>query len=390
MLRRPFALLALAALPLAACAPIPEPTPISPAAVSPFTGYRSAKYANPAMWLCRPDLPLGADHCRVDLTATEIRPDGSRVAVSYVPAAAPKVDCFYVYPTVDLGIVADNHTDFSDVGPMARTAAAQAARLGEVCSVYAPLYRQVTIGAYLTGDESREARLLVAFSDVADAFLHYLGQHNQGRKIVLVGHSQGAEMVVRLIQRFFDHDPALRERLLLAMPIGGQVEVPRGRTTGGTFATVPICTRAGEVGCVIAFRSYRDGTSVSAGRWAPKPGNETVCVNPASVDRNERRLLSRAYLPADGRGRRALRGVDDVATPFVVYPNLYAARCAEAPGGYRYLAVSEARGAGDVRESPIDLASFALNTAMGLHVLDLQLPQGELIDLVARRAAALP
>jgi hypothetical protein len=62
----------------------------------------------------------------------------------------------------------------------------------------------------------------------------------------------------------------------------------------------------------------------------------------------------------------------------------------ETPEGFRYLAVSEARGAGDTRESPVDLAAFVLNTGLGLHILDFQLPQGELIDLVARRAAALP
>src|SRR5262249_5186790 len=159
---------------------------------------------------------LPSDHCRVDLAATEIHPDRSRSVQRHVPAATPKVDCFYVYPTVDLGVIPDNHTDFSDLEPMSTTAAAQVARLGEVCHLYAPIYRQVPIGAYLGGDEAREARLAVAFSDVADAFLHYLGQHNHGRKIVLVGHSQGAEMVVRLLRRFFDGDPALRERLLLA------------------------------------------------------------------------------------------------------------------------------------------------------------------------------
>jgi len=38
----------------------------------------------------------------------------------------------------------------------------------------------------------------------------------------------------------------------------------------------------------------------------------------------------------------------------------------------------------------VDLASFAFNTVMGLHVLDLQFSQDELIDLIGRRAAALP
>ena len=36
---------------------------------------------------------------------------------------------------------------------------------------------------------------------VVDAFLHYMGQYNRGRKVVLLGHSQGAQMIVRLLQR---------------------------------------------------------------------------------------------------------------------------------------------------------------------------------------------
>jgi hypothetical protein len=380
-------LVAAAALALG-CAPIPEPTAPPVARDSSFAGYASAKYADGRMWLCRPDLP--SDACRIDLTATEVHPDGSRSVVPHVPARAPKVDCFYVYPTVDLGVVPDNHTDFSDLQPMASTAAAQAARLGEVCDVYAPLYRQVTIGTYVFGGGDLERRLTVAFSDVADAFAHYLGQYNRGRKIVIIGHSQGAQMVVRLLRRFVEGNPALRERLLVAMAIGDAVEVPKGRLTGGTFATLPVCTGPDELGCVVAFHTYRAGTEVTPGRSAPKPGNETVCVNPASVDRNERRWFSRTYLPAGEKARRVLRGIDGVTTPFVLFRDLYAGQCVDGPGGFRYLAVGEQRGPGDTRQGPIDLGSFVLNTQMGTHILDLQFPQGDLIDMIARRAAALP
>ena len=43
--------------------------------------------------------------------------------------------------------------------------------------------------------------------------------------------------------------------------------------------------------------------------------------------------------------------------------------------------------ADDARVSPIDLSSFWLRGRMGLHLLDLQFAQGDLIDMVARRAA---
>jgi hypothetical protein len=384
---RSFCLAAATAL-TSACA-LPEATVMPPGLHSPYTGYASVKYADPQSWLCRPDLP--ADRCRVDLTATEIRPDRSRAVVPHVPAARAKVDCFYVYPTVDLGVIPGNHTDFADLDPMSNTTLAQAARLSEVCDLYVPLYRQVTIGTYLGSEARLEARLGVAFSDVADAFAHYLGQHNRGRKVALIGHSQGAEMVVRLLKRFFDDDPALRERLLVAMPIGGQFEVARGKRVGGSLATIPICAGPDELGCVVAFRTYRAGSNPSTpARWVPKPGNETACVNPASVDRNERSRFSRTYFPATGNARRWLRGVDGVQTPFVVFRDLYAGQCVDGAGGDRYLAVSTSPGPDDARQGPLDLEMFGLNTPMGMHVLDFQFPQGDLIDLVGRRAAAVP
>ncbi len=371
-----------------ACAPIPALTAMPPVTPGGAAGYASPKYADGSRWLCRPDLP--ADRCRIDLTATEIHPDGSRTIVPHAPATANKVDCFYVYPTVDFDDVPGNHTDFDDLEPMAGTTAAQVARLSEVCDLYAPLYRQITIGTYFFGAEQRERRLAVAFSDVADAFAHYLGQYNRGRPIALIGHSQGAEMVTRLLRRFFDDDPALRARLLVAMPIGGWVEAPKGRTTGGTFTNLPVCTRPDELGCVVAYHTYREGSEVTPGSWGPKPGNEAVCVNPTSVDRNERRWFSGTYLPANARAQRLLTGIEGVTTPYVLFRELYTGHCVESPGGYRYLAVAEQRGPGDTRPSPIDLGTFALNTGMGMHILDLQFPQGDLVDMVARRAAALP
>jgi hypothetical protein len=371
-----------------ACAELPPVTVLPPPSRPAYDGYRSAKYADDRQWLCRPDLP--GDRCHGDLTATEMLPDGSRRVVPHVPASAPKVDCFYVYPTVDMRLYPGNHLDFADVEPMASTTLAQAARFGEVCNVYAPLYRQVTIGTYVFGEAAREKRLAVAYSDVADAFAHYLGQYNHGRKIVVIGHSQGSQMVARLVSQFFESDPLLRERLLLAMPIGGWVEVPHGKTAGATFPTVPVCTRADETGCIVAFRTHRAGTSVSPGRMTPTPGDDTVCVNPVSVDRNERRPLSRTYFPATGAARHALEGIDGVTTPWVLYRDYYSAECVDGPAGYRYLAIAASPPPGDARVAPFDLAHPVLNSSLGTHILDLQFPQGDLIDMVARRAAQLP
>jgi hypothetical protein len=383
---------ALAALALLSCAHAPlRPAPGPPQDLkSPFTGFESAHYKDPSTWLC---LPGRLDACGADLDATELHADGTRVTVRDTPApGADKVDCFYVYPTVDLSLAPANHDSFSDLSPMTHATVAQAARFRNVCSLYVPLYRQVTIGTYLRGGgapSAREPYMAVAESDVVDAFLHYMGQWNAGHKIVLIGHSQGAEMTTRLLKRLFDNDPVMRDRLLLAMPIGGAVEVPKGRTVGGSFAHIPVCAQALETSCIVAYRSYAAGGQVRAGLSTPAPGNETVCVNPAELAKGGPRLFTRAFIPAGPGVRQFLHGIDNVATPFVLLRDFYEGHCIEGDAGYRYLVVAPAPTLEDKRVSPIDFGDRRLHGVLGLHILDFQFPQGDLLDLVAQRAARL-
>ena len=370
----------------AACAPLPPRTVTPSSTTSPFTGYSSATYTRDDRWLCRPGLP--GNRCIADLSATEILPDLSRRIIPHVAAVDPKVDCFYVYPTVDMGLVSANHTDLADREAIATAALAQIARWSEVCNVFVPLYRQATIGAYLFATPSeRNQRLEVAYSDVADAFTHYLGQYNRGRKIVLVGHSQGAEMVVRLVKQFFEDDSVLRKRLLVALPIGRPIEVPRGRQSGGTFATTPVCTADAVTGCVVAFQSLSAGQHANPASWTPAAGNETVCVNPSSVETNERRYFSDVVLPRDLPRVGSLRGIEGITTRFVVVRDLYTGQCRDGEHGYRFLSIGYEPKPGDRRASLLDLSSFVLTTPLGLHNLDLQFAQGDLLALVARKAA---
>ena len=366
----------IATVVLAGCG-LAKPTTLPKDLQSPYTGYASPQYREPTKWLC---LPGRADPCNHDLTATEMRADGTSALLPQAIAESPAIDCFYVYPTMDLRLRAANQEDFTDVSGIVRATNAQAALFGQVCSLYVPLYRQVSIGTYFTGEQRREAGLAVAFSDVADAFLHYMGTYNRGRKIVLLGHSQGAEMVKRLLQRFFDDDPSMRERLLLAMPIGGDFEAPIGKTTGGTFRNVPYCTKDDEVGCVVADRSHRDASDVPSTQSVP-PGHEAICVNPANLAERGERAPLHAFFPKYGQ----LAGQDALTTPYVFYRDLYTGRCVEGPKGKRVLEIAETAEPDGLRKSPIDLSTWRWGTRMGTHVADFQFPQGDLVELVRRR-----
>ncbi len=218
-----------------------------------------------------------------------------------------------------------------------------------------------------------------------DAFAHYLGQLNRGRRIVLIGHSQGAEMVMRLVHRFFDDDTELRARLVVVLAIGGPANVRHGQLTGRSHDRVPMCASPDELGCVVGYHSFRaTGRTLKGWIWDDPDGEEATCVNPAGIGASGWRALAGAYFPTSGPLR--LVGTAGVTTPYVLLKDRYYAACVE-DAGRAYLLVADAPAPGDLRPSPMDLAGAAWNTDFGLHVLDIQLALRDLIELVRRKAA---
>ena len=109
--------------------------------------------------------------------------------------------------------------------------------------------------------------------------------HNHGRPFVLIGHSQGTIHLIRLLAEEIEGKPEAA-RMLSALLIGYNVEVPEGRLTGGSFRTTPLCTRAGQTGCVITYVSFRAEAPPPAGALfgrAARPGQTIACTNPAAL-----------------------------------------------------------------------------------------------------------
>jgi len=347
-------------------------------------------YADDSLWLCRPGLPH--NYCLDDLTATEIKPDGSTEAVSFTPAAQTDFDCFYIYPTVDLTRPVGNHTDFSDVSPMLVPLRSQAARFSELCTVYAPLYRQITIFTFRS--PKKEEYLEIAYGDVRESFMYYLEHLNQGRPIVLLGHSQGSMMLRMLLQREFDQDPALRSRLIAALLIGGDVLVPPRETVGETFQNLPLCTSETETGCVLAFRSYAEGyppPEDTFGSNTIPAGTDLACTNPADLS-GAQAYLEGAYLPTQVTyADTTLEIVGGFSTPFALYRDFYTASCARNQNGISYLEIGVHPPAGDNRENPVDFTSIIYNPALlGLHLLDYNLTLGDLLRQVRVKSENFP
>ncbi|UCD85725.1 MAG: DUF3089 domain-containing protein [Deltaproteobacteria bacterium] len=355
-------------------------------------GYKSQLYSNPNLWLCG----AGAqpDYCLSNLDATEWLPDGvSTQLVPHTAAEETDFDCFYIYPTVHLEGPIGN-VDFPDEGEEITLELdplmSQAARFNSLCTVYAPLYRQITISTFSSPEA--DTYLEIAYQDVEEAFKHYMGQYNKGRPFIIMGHSQGTRMTELLLQRILDGDSELRKRFIVGLLIGGGVEVPPGDVIGGSFENIPLCTSNDELGCVIAYRTFAED-------YPPpdEPGTmDSACTNPASLTTNEKTVLGGTYFPTSVNNPAFGGPIEEAAenmnidTPFLLMRNFYTAKCAQNENGLSYLEIGLADTAGDLRENivPFDDPLFTPNF-LGLHVLDYNFVMAELLALVEQKASQM-
>ena len=359
--------------------------------VDPYDGHTSEVYDGTTNWLCHPDLE--EDEC-TDLSATEVAPDGTVSRADLVASDDPPVDCFYVYPTVSLDTTPNSDLEADE--QERSTVGSQAAPFATTCRVFAPVYPQVTLGQ-IGGDRSPEAGT-IAYAGALDAWQTYISQYNEGRGVILIGHSQGTGILNQLIAEEIDTNPDLRSRLVSAVLLGGAVRVPEGELVGGSFQNVPGCTSADETGCVISFSSYptasppEDGAIFGrvGGGPTPEQGAPTdraLCVDPVALAGGNG--LADSIVPVAGPliGGGDLSAAGDFDTRYVVLPEVLEASC-ETRGVYTFFSAAPAS-ASDPRAVTVEgLLAESLGDAWGLHLQDAQLAMGDLLEVAARQAEA--
>jgi hypothetical protein len=342
------------------------------------------------VWLCKPGL---ADNpCQGNLDATPFDSAGKAGYETAAPAVDPPVDCFYVYPTVSHQTTVNaNLTVDQEEREVAVT---QAARFSQVCRVYAPMYPQLTLTAIADPTKISLTAALTAYGGVYSAFEDYLAHYNNGRGIVFIGHSQGTMMLMALLKSEVDSRPATRRLLVSAILLGGNVTVPVGKSVGGDFANIPACALETQVGCVAAYSSFGQTPPANAyfgrlatairpfGRGSSVP-LEILCVNPAAPGGGTADLAP--YFPTGILARYLGKAAPsfDTSTPWVSLPGQYSAHCVNSSGA-SWLQIDHVSGATDVRAA----VSAAEGPAWGLHVLDVNIALGNLVDLVRSEAAA--
>lgn len=358
---------------------------------APSRAHDGPHYETDSAWLC---LPGRADACGGPLATTPLNANGYGSTGQVLPYKDAKADCFYVYPTIsrDSGLNSDLVAGVEEQA----TAAVQLARFGSVCRTYAPLYRQVTLTGLrraLSG-EDLTAATATAYGDVLAAWRQFVATRNQGRPFVLIGHSQGSIHLLRLLAEEIEGKPAAK-RMLSAILLGWTVEVPEGKLVGGSLKSTPLCTRVGQTGCVITYMAYRASAPPPVGAplgRASKPGMTAGCTNPGALGGGKAKLDSYWFTmapPQPGAEPVVWSSQGNPPTPFLRTEGLVSAQCRHN-GQAGYLAVTENADPKDARTDRIPgdvYMAGKLNPGWGLHLVDMNVAQGDLIRLVEAQAA---
>jgi Protein of unknown function (DUF3089) len=372
-------------------------SPASPRAAAP--GKTAGQAAGPA-WLCRPG--QSPDPCTGNLAVSAVSASGA-VTPAALPssAAVSKFACFFLNPTASVTQTSTGNSSPAVTSLDKYIATEEAAPFSRVCDVWSTLYRAQTLPTVLkglAGDQTlMRSTFTVAYDSVLPAWRWFLA-HTGGKPIILIGDSQGAAILIHLISAQLDHQPQVLRRLLVAILVGGNLQVPDGETVGSTFTKVPLCTSATQTGCAIAFSSYpsqppadsvfgRPGQGVSLqSQQTATAGQQVACVNPAALGGGTGDLDP--DLLTTSQTATGLK--EPVPTPWVTYPGLYSATC-EQGGGATWLQLTSL--AGTARTRPVVTEASvpgAVDTgpAWGFHGYEFSLALGSLLSDIASQEAA--
>ena len=245
-------------------------------------------YSDIANWAAHPAKPGTSMDAPEGFTATD----------------APAVNVFYVTPTTYMNKAQWNAplADASTNALTDRMIRHQATAFNGVGRIWAPIYRQATLGAFFTEKQDKVQAFVLAYTDVASAFDTFL-EASGDKPFIIASHSQGSLHALALLQHKLANHPA-RARLVAAYIVGWPVSI---KADLEPFGYAP-CETPEATGCVVSWQSFgepADPSSVIAAYGAaPGPtgvarsGTPMLCTNPLTWQTGTARAEADANLGA--------------------------------------------------------------------------------------------
>jgi hypothetical protein len=231
-------------------------------------------YMRPNAWLARPDMR--------DDPAQWLPPGMAR-------GRRGNAEIFFVPPTTFLDKGRWNAPyDDPEADARARTLVrSQASAFSGVGRVWAPRYRQATVGAFLAAGPDSTRAINLAYSDVERAFHAFVAQIPAEAPIILAAHSQGSLHLMRLIAERLALS-GRGQRVVAAYLVGWPVSTTADLPALG----MPACAAPDETHCVLGWESFAEPADASQQRalydattgltGAPRARSVPLCVDPLS------------------------------------------------------------------------------------------------------------
>ena len=210
-------------------------------------------YEDPALWYSRPGIGV-SDPARWQPAYANDR----GLLPTPAEAPAPPFAVFFVHPTSYLNRASWNAPLDNGGDPEAERIAriylrGMASPFNTASEIWAPRYRQATMGAFLTDAPEGKQAIDAAYADVREAFRYFLASVDPQTPIVLAGHSQGALHLKRLLAEDVRGTP-VAERLVAAYVIGWPVSLQHDLPAIG----FPACAAPDQAGCLLSWSSFAE------------------------------------------------------------------------------------------------------------------------------------
>jgi hypothetical protein len=254
------------------------------AAFAPVKPLEANAYEDPKLWYSRPGIGVSDPARWQPAYATD------RGLLPTPAEPKPRFAVFFVHPTSYLNRASWNAPLDNGGDPEAERIArvylrGMASPFNAASEIWAPRYRQATMGAFLTDQPEGKQAVDAAYADVREAYRYFLSSLDADTPIVLAGHSQGALHLKRLLAEEVQGSPAAK-RLVAAYLIGWPVSVEHDLPVIG----FPPCLAPGQTGCLISWSSFAEPADPAAVLKAygstpaldgDRPGTSPMlCTNP--------------------------------------------------------------------------------------------------------------
>jgi hypothetical protein len=227
-----------------ALVPSAEFTPIPP--------LQTNAYEDPTLWFSRPGIGVS------DPARWQPAWAGDGEPVPALTKTAKPFAVFFVHPTSYLNRTRWNAPLENGGDPEAERIArvylrGMASPFNAATEIWAPRYRQATMGAFLTDAPQGRQAIDAAYADVREAYRFFISSVDPATPIVLAGHSQGALHLKRLLAEEVKGSP-VAARLVAAYLIGWPVSMTHDLPAIG----FPACAAPGQTGCIISWSSFAE------------------------------------------------------------------------------------------------------------------------------------